>query len=443
MRRFLFAISVGLFVGSLAILFASSSASALDSAINETITLDQSLLISESENSEKYDFTTTYMGIFNKDESALPSGYTYNNTNKICNFPNNAENFGISVFYAYGSTKYYARQISLYWSTSNSQLNFAPAGPKYQLTGSAIQSCNFYLYNNQVYDSVTSAQYAIVASPHIDYIASPVHPFLTTFNVNYPEDYAGATIPDSWTPPEEPDRLRPDYSWSVSTTGELRVTYLKNLSPFLTGYSTLVLDKMTNDWESVDERIGEPVIANPAGWMDETTQVPEAGYYMFNVSHNQQLDSPPWPADANKFVDQVWVQFYWDGKTAVSGTTVGSKAGEIVNDLRDSEDPLNKALNSLQINTFGLTNVILMPINFISTLPNFVNNCSPISLPIMGQNVSLECMRDRYQAWSPTVWAIWQTVVTAVVAFGLSFNLFRIVKNINTPHNDGIEMAKL
>lgn len=267
---------------------------------------------------------------------------------------------------------------------------------------------------------------------------------LSTYPAVYPPGYEGPEIPDTYTPPGDKEQLSPDYSWSVSKDGKLKVKYLGNLPHFLTGISYLKVDKMNSDWDGVDHNI-DILNITPGGWLDETVELDGAGYYMFDVSHNQQLDSPPWEENAadKYYIKQRWVQIMWDGKTAINGSTVGC-TNSICNDFKDDSNPTWRIMNALDgLNTYGLQAFLLAPINFFQTLPAKVETCSPITFPLMGRTISLQCLKPMYYNWSPLVMNVYTVLFNATIAYWVAFNIFRHVKNINSPHKDQIEVAKL
>jgi hypothetical protein len=124
-------------------------------------------------------------------------------------------------------------------------------------------------------------------------------------------------------------------------------------------------------------------------------------------------------------------------------TVDGSTFAGTVNDPTTT-NAVTRLLGSLDnIETFGLQQFFLAPINFYATLPALAENCSPISIPLMGQNISLQCMKPLYYNWSTSIMTIYTTVLTAGIAYLVASNIFRTIKNINSPDKDGIEVAKL
>lgn len=287
------------------------------------------------------------------------------------------------------------------------------------------------LWNYQFSDSRTATQ-----------------PFLTyNMDVNYPSGYEGETIPDTYTPPGEPEFLYPEYVWTLSKdendNGILSVTYQDNLPHFLTGISSLEVMRLTQDWSSIDESLGI-LAANPAGWADWQFNIgDEAGYYMFRVTHNQQLDVPPWSEDDNYYIEAVNYQFYWDGQTFLNGTTSGCE-GIVCNDFTFPEKKENRILGSLKVDSFGLTSVLTAPLNFFAQLPSKLENCSPVTIPFPHfGDFDLPCLTPTYQANLGVFFTLYQTTLIGAFAYYLGVKIFSDIKEISSPKNDSIEAIKL
>jgi len=98
---------------------------------------------------------------------------------------------------------------------------------------------------------------------------------------------------------------------------------------------------------------------------------------------------------------------------------------------------------SLNLPTYGLTQVVLTPLNFISKLPTM--SCSPLELPMPHgmQNITLPCMTPILQDSFGTILLIYQTILTGLFAYYVSIKIFGNVKEIVTPRDDQIETVKL
>lgn len=263
---------------------------------------------------------------------------------------------------------------------------------------------------------------------------------LSSDDYNYPVDYEGLPIK---TDPLAPEKLTPEYKATVSESGLLKVQYLKNLTPFLTGTTYTNIDQMNTNWNGLDSQVGQWV-SQPAGLMQEEIQLSGAGYYMLNISHNQQLDNPPWPENHNYTIEQVWIQFYWDGKSFTEFTNIGC-SGQICNDFNDDVDPTYKVFSSLGIPLFGFQQVVLKPLDFLSEISNETQNCTPLNLPLpfIDENITLPCMTPIYQNNFGNILLIYQTILTGLFAYYVGLNTFRGIKDLSNPRDDSIEVGKL
>jgi len=98
---------------------------------------------------------------------------------------------------------------------------------------------------------------------------------------------------------------------------------------------------------------------------------------------------------------------------------------------------------SLGLPTYGLTEVILSPLAFISKLPNAT--CTPLVLPMPHGmvNIELPCMTPILSANFNEILTIYQTVITGLFAYYVSIRLFGNVKAISNPRDDQVETVRL
>lgn len=278
--------------------------------------------------------------------------------------------------------------------------------------------------------------------------------YAQNFNIVYPEDYEGTPINTGDNPPET-TVLEPEYNWTITKdengNGILSVKYTDNIRPFLTGISSLSVDEFTEDWGELDESLGI-LQANPAGWADWQFNIgPDQGWFMFNISHNQQLDSPPWPANASDTTEigQVYYQFFWDGNTVLSGNTAGC-VGVVCNQFttpgEDGGNPLSKLFSTNFIPVTGLSEVVTAPLSFLAALPAATGSCSTINftMPYTDTPVALPCLSQTvYSVYFGAFFTTIQLVMTALTAYWVSVKIFGNIKDISSPTHDRIEVAQL
>lgn len=269
-------------------------------------------------------------------------------------------------------------------------------------------------------------------------------PVFANVNISYPSGYSGTVIPDTIPNPDNQTQLTPDFSYSVNADGDLKVTYLKNISPFLTGVFYWKIDDAGNNWNGpiTNKTV---VTVQPAGLMDETYRLDAPGYYRFDMSHNQQLDSPPWPADTtNYFVKQVWVEIYWDGHTPINGTTVGCGGQIICNQLTNPDNLPDQQSKTVVFDLGGIGSMITIPVEVLQAILD-APGCSPITIPLMGTTVTWPCLSTTFynQAWFQPLWIVWQLVLTGGVIWLVANQSLRLIQGLADPNKDRIEVTQL
>lgn len=92
---------------------------------------------------------------------------------------------------------------------------------------------------------------------------------------------------------------------------------------------------------------------------------------------------------------------------------------------------------------FGLSEIITLPLNTISSLTS--KTCQPLSIPIpkTGKNVSLPCMTQVYQQNVPSIFSIWQIVSFGIIAYFVAVDIFHLVKGFKDPESDKVEVLDL
>lgn len=266
--------------------------------------------------------------------------------------------------------------------------------------------------------------------------------FSENLNIFYPEGYEGKDIHNF--DPLNKTELKPNIQYRVSETGLLTVEYMKNISPFLTGIFYVNVDTLGNNWSPPVNTIHQ-ITAIPAGWLNDTYQLPSSGYYMLNVSHNQQLDSPPWTNPETYNIPQVYMQFYWDGKTAITGSNVGCSATEMCNPFLEEKPGIFTLFETLNIPIYGLQIAILKPLDFLAQLNS--QNCSPLVIPtpimLGNKNIVIPCMMTVYSTYFNDILVLYQVILTALFSYYISRRALETVKQLSNPRDDQIETVAL
>lgn len=188
----------------------------------------------------------------------------------------------------------------------------------------------------------------------------------------------------------------------------------------------------------------------------QTYTVDEYGNYYIALGLNTHWEGAPRldcgdSGDSDNFnydVKLKVVALKIDG-TTYSGTTEGSECGAAGNFCdgfagANGTNPILKAFQTLtNIQTFGLQAFLLAPINFVASLPSMANTCSPISFPLFGSSIQLQCLKPLYYSWSSTVMTIYTTLINAVVVYAVATKIFETIRNVSAPDKDRIEVVKL
>jgi len=309
------------------------------------------------------------------------------------------------------------------------------------------KTANFY-YNktyNSTTENGTSAQ-STIQNYGDAFAYGTRYLFLSTALVNYPPGYEGETIRDSHTPPEQVT-LTPEYQYSVNSNGLLSVTYLKNITPFLSGTNYFVLNRTTDNWETLGAQIFSESFT-PAGWTDKTfEQLLDPGYYVLRISHSQTFDSnSPW-SDKDVWVHDVYIQFFWDGETTFTGTTTGCE-GQVCNIFQtDESEKMWNMFEKLGLgqDEFGLGAAVTAPLTFIASLPSKAANCTPIALtlPYVNSQITLPCMSSIYQTHFGLIFSLFQTIMLGLFGYYAAVKVYGNIKQMKDPEDDRIEVVKL
>lgn len=424
MKRFLFATLGGLLVALSIGLFGGSSASAAsvwDNVIKSTDKLEIGYRNTHSE-----DITLKYVAVI--EEACGPTIYDLFVEQAVSHQKPQAITAETDT---HTGTKYvqvaWGGDPDVIWSASPAYNAYVRVQYNIELTmtSSGDYSCSSQAYANDL--GYTYLGYSFVDTRYV---------FLNTYNPNYPPDYEGEDLPDTWTPATSFD---PQHTWSVDRDGTLRVVYDKNFPGEARGNSYWeLLDTSDDPVVELDTRL-----LTPYQTQQYTFELPGPGTYELAVGYTGDL-----PENWEDFNYSVWnssiFSIKWDGASFITGNNHDRTECDFVVCYNHPQEPLGGAFGTLNPNMHGLQNVVLMPINFLGTLPSYVDACQPISVPILGSSQELPCLGPQYASINNGfIYGLWQTVITATVTFGVAFHVFRIIKNVNSPKDDGIEMEKL
>lgn len=112
-------------------------------------------------------------------------------------------------------------------------------------------------------------------------------------------------------------------------------------------------------------------------------------------------------------------------------------------DTSDAKNDANSFFEDFKNNSYGLTDVITMPLKVINNITN--GTCTPLSIPVpfVDQNITLPCMYSIYEEYFGGFLVIYQTITFGVISYWVCINIFRMVKNFKNPDNDEVEVFDL
>lgn len=273
-------------------------------------------------------------------------------------------------------------------------------------------------------------------------------------NMNYPADYNGGEIPAEID--EEKPTIRPEFSYMVTDKDIQARDHKKDLPEFepdegytFNGYevewSLFKNSELIDHQILLQEKEYKYKVKDYGDYKLEARYLvqqcyryagyPETPDYCFYVDLGTEFKDIDFTSTA--------VNLKIDGSSS-SGNTLLLECDVAGVCSPPKKTPASLFFNGLDnLNTFGLTQFFTAPITFLATLPAKAENCSPISFPLLGRTIEIECLKPRYYQWSATVMNIYTTLLVAGTGYLIAFNVFRHIKDVNTPDKDKIEVARL
>lgn len=270
--------------------------------------------------------------------------------------------------------------------------------------------------------------------------------FLSTYPVEYPADYEGEQIQETWNPYNE---IVIDYFWSITPTqlgdnnkqGKITFGYDQSKNNInIDCQGEYYLKKMAYNWsEPKDYEISE--INGPIQTYKQTFDLTGAGYYTIYLDPEPSCDILiPRTNISSKVMD-----IYWDGETIRQGSSQLCKIGspDPCNNIQAGDQSLLQQLvDNINLELHGFEKILTAPLTFLAAAES--RTCQPLQLPFphLG-NITAPCMTPIYkQHFDPWFTAI-QTIVTGVFMYAIAINFIATFKNIRNPQDDKIEVAKL
>lgn len=112
----------------------------------------------------------------------------------------------------------------------------------------------------------------------------------------------------------------------------------------------------------------------------------------------------------------------------------------------DSDTIINQKfydfINNFQLENGGLSSVVSAPLNLISSLNT--TSCQNIQFTLLNQNVNVSCLTSSvYRVYFPTLFTLYQTIMTGIICYGCLLNMFKIIRGLQSPDSDKVEVLDL
>lgn len=100
-------------------------------------------------------------------------------------------------------------------------------------------------------------------------------------------------------------------------------------------------------------------------------------------------------------------------------------------------------VNNFNANSHGLSGLITAPLRLIQSFTT--QTCQPLqfTLPFVHNQVSLPCMRGIYENYFGIFFTLYQLITTGLIAYSVGIRMFAIIRGLQDPQNDKIEVLNL
>lgn len=202
-----------------------------------------------------------------------------------------------------------------------------------------------------------------------------------------------------------------------------------------------------------------PIGAGTNGSIDNSVQYGYSGLSMavcpsYLKSGNQSIEVYTTPFSHSEYFIGISSKFN-SFKDNVSLDDVQESINGVqdkVNDLNDnitskdtteSQTQANSFFDNFQTDTYGLSDIITMPLTLIKSLTNSTCVSLDLSVPFVDKTLSLPCMSSIYSKYFGSFFTLYQLVTFGFVAYWVSVRIFNLVKDFKNPDHDEIEVLDL
>ena len=112
-------------------------------------------------------------------------------------------------------------------------------------------------------------------------------------------------------------------------------------------------------------------------------------------------------------------------------------------DISESQDTADGFFSGFEGGNHGISGIITAPLEFVQSLLG--HSCEPLvfELPFVDEEVSLPCIGPIYQQYFGLFFNLYQVITTGIIAYAVGIRIFGIVKGLQDPQNDKIEVMRL
>ena len=112
-------------------------------------------------------------------------------------------------------------------------------------------------------------------------------------------------------------------------------------------------------------------------------------------------------------------------------------------DTSESQDAADGFFSGFDGDNHGISGIITAPLEFVQSLLG--HSCEPLvfDLPFVDEEVSLPCIGPIYQQYFGLFFNLYQVITTGIISYAVGIRIFGIVKGLQDPQNDKIEVMRL
>lgn len=112
-------------------------------------------------------------------------------------------------------------------------------------------------------------------------------------------------------------------------------------------------------------------------------------------------------------------------------------------DTSGSKDSASGFFSGFESDDYGLSDIIIMPLDFIKGLSSSKCSNLHLPLPLVNKTVELPCMTSIYSQYFGPFLTLYQTISTGIIAYWCCVNILKLVQGFKNPDSDEIEVMDL